>query len=65
MLESYRGSGKHLVSLGPATPRIRHNMAIVATLVHTHLVHTHLVHMDSTQRLMVVTSSSNNLVTHS
>ena len=61
MLESCHGSGKHPVTLGPATPRIRHNMAIrhsmgtVATLVHTH----------STQRLMVVTSSSNNLVTHS
>jgi len=60
MLESYRGSGKHPVTLGPATPRIRLRrsmaiMAIVATLVHTH----------STQRVMVVTSSSNNLVTHS
>jgi hypothetical protein len=56
ILESYLGSDKRLDTLGSATPRIRHNTALVVTLVNMH----------STQvQLMVVMSSINNLVTRS
>ena len=50
--ENYHGSGKHLVGLGTATPRIRHNTPVAIPVDNTH----------STQlRLTLVALSNNNL----